>query len=77
MTATTTVLGLIPLATGRSTIGDAEMYPMARAIIGGLSSSTLLTLVMLPTYYQLAERLRLRARAARRWTARKLHLHPV
>jgi hypothetical protein len=29
---------------------------MARAIIGGLTSSTLLTLIVLPTYYLLAHR---------------------
>lgn len=59
MTATTTVLGLLPLAMGESHVGDAQNYPMARALIGGLLSSTVLTLVMLPTYYQLNERVRL------------------
>ena len=29
---------------------------MARAIIGGLASSTLLTLIVLPTYYLIANR---------------------
>jgi len=60
MTASTTVLGLIPLALGRNHVGDAEMYPMARALIGGLLSSTVLTLVMLPVYYHLSEKLRVR-----------------
>ncbi len=60
MTATTTVLGLIPLALGRSHVADAEMYPMARALIGGLTSSTLLTLIMIPVYYHLTERVRVR-----------------
>jgi HAE1 family hydrophobic/amphiphilic exporter-1 len=60
MTATTTILGLIPLAVGGGHVGDAEMYPMARALIGGLTSSTLLTLIMLPVYYQLTERMRVR-----------------
>jgi HAE1 family hydrophobic/amphiphilic exporter-1 len=58
MTAATTILGLIPLAVGRNHVGDAEMYPMARALIGGLLSSTLLTLIMLPVYYHLSEKLR-------------------
>lgn len=60
MTATTTVLGLIPLAVGRSHVGGLENYPMARALIGGLLSSTVLTLIMLPTYYVLSERIQAR-----------------
>ncbi len=57
MTAGTTILGLAPLAIFHGAhVGDAEYYPMARAIIGGLASSTLLTLVVLPTYYLIATR---------------------
>ncbi len=57
MTAGTTILGLSPLAIFHGAhVGDAEYYPMARAIIGGLTSSTLLTLVALPTYYRIANR---------------------
>lgn len=63
MTATTTVLGLIPLAISRSHVGGAENYPMARALIGGLLSGTFLTLIMLPTYYQLSHRVLARVRA--------------
>ena len=55
MTAGTTILGLLPLALLRGAhVGDAEYYPMARAISGGLASSTLLTLLVMPTYYRLA-----------------------
>ena len=55
MTAGTTILGLLPLALfGGAHVGDAEYYPMARAISGGLASSTLLTLLVMPTYYRLA-----------------------
>lgn len=55
MTAGTTILGLLPLAVFHGAhVGDAEYYPMAWAIIGGLASSTLLTLLVLPTYYLLA-----------------------
>ncbi len=61
MTATTTVLGLIPLALGKNHIGDAEMYPMARALMGGLLGSTILTLILIPVFYQIAERLRVRS----------------
>jgi HAE1 family hydrophobic/amphiphilic exporter-1 len=51
MTAGTTILGLLPLALSRAHMAEAEYYPMARAIIGGLLSGTLLTLLVLPTYY--------------------------
>jgi len=57
MTAATTILGLLPLAVMQGAhVGNAQYYPMARAIIGGLASSTLLTLIVLPTYYRLANR---------------------
>ncbi len=54
MTATTTVLGLTPLALG---FGDgAELRaPMAIAVIGGLISSTFLTLVVIPALYIIAD----------------------
>jgi len=55
MTAGTTILGLMPLAVFHGAhVGGAEYYPMARAISGGLASSTLLTLLVMPTYYRLA-----------------------
>ena len=49
MTALTTILGLLPLALGRSGVGGwAYYYPLARTVMGGLISSTVLTLVVLP-----------------------------
>ena len=64
MTAATTVLGLIPLCFGQTQIGgDGPPYfPMARAIVGGLSFSTVVTLIILPTIYLLLDDLRLWAR---------------
>jgi len=54
MTAGTTILGLLPLAVFQEAhMADAKYYPMARAIIGGLMSSTVLTLIVMPTYYRL------------------------
>ncbi|MFA4947104.1 MAG: efflux RND transporter permease subunit [Candidatus Krumholzibacteriia bacterium] len=55
MTTLTTVLGLIPLALG---IGEgAEIRsPMAITVIGGLSVSTLLTLVVIPVVYSVLDR---------------------
>jgi len=48
MTASTTIIGLLPLAVRGSTAGDLFYYPLARAVMGGLISSALLTLVALP-----------------------------
>ena len=55
ITTLTTVLGLVPLALG---IGDgAELQqPLAITVIAGLSSSTLLTLAVIPAAYLLATR---------------------
>jgi HAE1 family hydrophobic/amphiphilic exporter-1 len=56
MTTLTTVLGLLPLALG---LGDgAELRrPMALTVIVGLSTSTLLTLFIIPVLYEGVERL--------------------
>ncbi|HKY32446.1 MAG TPA: efflux RND transporter permease subunit [Candidatus Polarisedimenticolia bacterium] len=48
MTATTTVVGLIPLAIGGTKVGGIYYYPLARTVMGGLISSTVLTLLVLP-----------------------------
>jgi HAE1 family hydrophobic/amphiphilic exporter-1 len=55
MTASTTVIGLVPLAIGLGEGGEAQA-PMARVVIGGLLSSTLITLVFVPVIYSLFER---------------------
>jgi HAE1 family hydrophobic/amphiphilic exporter-1 len=57
MTAMTTVIGLTPLALGLGEGGEAQA-PMARAVIGGLLSSTLITLVFVPVVYSVFERLK-------------------
>ena len=54
MTATTTIIGLVPLALGFGEGGEAQA-PMARAVIGGLLSSTLITLVFVPVVYSIFE----------------------
>ena len=48
MTATTTVVGLLPLAIGGAKVGGIYYFPLARTVMGGLISSTLLTLLVLP-----------------------------
>ena len=60
MTAGTTVLSLVPLCVVRTQIGgDGPPYfPMARAIVGGLTFSTAITLLILPTIYVLLDDLR-------------------
>jgi len=55
MTTLTTLLGLVPLALGYGEGGEMQA-PMARAIIGGLLSSTLVTLFLVPAAYYLVER---------------------
>ena len=54
MTTLTTILGLVPMSLG---IGEgAELQaPLARVVIGGLTASTLVTLVLVPTVYTLFE----------------------
>ena len=54
MTTLTTILGLMPMALG---IGEgAELQaPLARVVIGGLTASTLVTLVLVPAVYTLFE----------------------
>ena len=55
MTTATTVLGLTPMAIGLGE-GSELRAPMALAVIGGLLSSTALTLVVIPVVYRLLDR---------------------
>jgi HAE1 family hydrophobic/amphiphilic exporter-1 len=55
MTTGTTVLGLLPMAFGLGEGAEMRM-PLAVTLIAGLSSSTLLTLLIIPTMYQLLVR---------------------
>jgi HAE1 family hydrophobic/amphiphilic exporter-1 len=54
MTSATIVLALSPAATGLGA-GSSTNGPLAVAVIGGLISSTLLTLVVVPSVYSLVE----------------------
>ncbi|MBN2060086.1 MAG: efflux RND transporter permease subunit [Deltaproteobacteria bacterium] len=54
MTALTTSLALIPLALGIGEGGEAQA-PMARAVIGGLLSSMIITLIFVPVVYSFIE----------------------
>jgi HAE1 family hydrophobic/amphiphilic exporter-1 len=61
MTAGTTILSLVPLCVVTTQIGGSggpPYFPMARAIVGGLGFSTVVTLLVLPTIYVLLDDLR-------------------
>jgi len=66
MTSVTTVLGLLPMALGLGRGADLRA-PLAIALIGGLTSATLLTLVVVPVAYDLLED---GAARLRRWRER-------
>jgi len=55
MTSIAMIFGMIPMAGGLG-IGGEIRAPMAYAIIGGLITSTLLTLVIVPVIYSLINR---------------------
>lgn len=54
MTSLSTILGLLPLTFGFGESAELRA-PMAIAVIGGLATSTLLTLVIIPCYYESIE----------------------
>ncbi len=58
MTTLTTMLGVIPMAIARGE--GAELYaPLGQAIAGGLLTSTLITLFLIPTLYYMSEKKRM------------------
>ncbi|PPF67490.1 hydrogenase expression protein [Rathayibacter tritici] len=65
MTALATIFALLPMALGITGHGGFISQPLAIVVIGGLVSSTVLTLVVLPVVYNLVEGYRERRRAAR------------
>jgi len=54
MTTLTAILGLIPMAMGFGEGGEVQS-PMARVVIGGLTTSTLITLIFIPVLYYIVE----------------------
>ena len=54
MTSLATVFGLLPMALGLGTGGETNA-PLARAVIGGLTVSTVLTLFLIPALYTILE----------------------
>ena len=55
MTALATIFALLPLGIGLTGHGGFISQPLAIVVIGGLVSSTLLTLIVLPVLYYLVE----------------------
>lgn len=55
MTALTTILGMLPLALGLGE-GSESLSPLARAVVGGLTVSTVTTLLVIPALYFLLTR---------------------
>jgi HAE1 family hydrophobic/amphiphilic exporter-1 len=56
MTTLTTLLAMLPLAIGDATVGGGgdggpAYYPMARAIMGGLAFSAVISLLIVPMFY--------------------------
>jgi HAE1 family hydrophobic/amphiphilic exporter-1 len=70
MTTLTTVLGLLPMALSSGT-GSEIRAPIGRAVVGGLSTSTLVTLILIPVIYWLIESSLLKRRAANGLTPRE------
>ena len=63
LTTTTTVLGLAPLALGIG-VGAEIQASLARVVIGGLTASTFITLLLIPVVYVSATLLAERVKAA-------------
>ncbi|MFC5926520.1 efflux RND transporter permease subunit [Micromonospora vulcania] len=68
MTAVATIFALLPMALGLTGEGGFISQPLAVVVIGGLLSSTLLTLILVPTLYTMVEHTKgsLRERRRRR-----------
>ncbi|MCX4739643.1 efflux RND transporter permease subunit [Streptomyces antibioticus] len=72
MTALATIFALLPMALGVTGEGGFIAQPLAVVVIGGLITSTLLTLLLVPTLYamlELRKERRADKRAAKRQTA--------
>ncbi|MEA5153843.1 MAG: efflux RND transporter permease subunit [Raineyella sp.] len=82
MTALATILALAPMALGLSGGGVFISKPLAVVVIGGLVSSTLLTLILVPVLYTMVEgvgerrAVRHESRLARRLQAEPPHREP-
>jgi HAE1 family hydrophobic/amphiphilic exporter-1 len=78
MTTFALIAGMVPVAIGAGEGADFRA-PLGRAVIGGTLTSTLLTLLVIPTVYEIMDQGRdwLGERARRLFGARKAHAEPV
>jgi HAE1 family hydrophobic/amphiphilic exporter-1 len=72
MTTAAMIFGMLPLAMGLGE-GSEQQAPMGRAIIGGVITSTLLTLVVVPVIYSYLDAFERRFKARRRGAAALTH----
>jgi HAE1 family hydrophobic/amphiphilic exporter-1 len=63
MTALTCILGMLPMGLGLGEGGEVQA-PLARAVIGGMTSATFITLFIIPAVYLLIEGWRERRKKA-------------
>jgi HAE1 family hydrophobic/amphiphilic exporter-1 len=70
MTATTTLLSLVPIVVQKPTLAGVYYYSMALVLMGGLAVSTVLTLVLLPTTVSIGEDLGPAVLRGVRWCVR-------
>ncbi|HEX2450239.1 MAG TPA: efflux RND transporter permease subunit, partial [Gemmatimonadales bacterium] len=78
MTTLALIAGMIPVAIGAGEGADFRA-PLGRAVIGGTITSTLLTLLVIPTFYEIMDQARewLLARVRRVFGPRKAHPAPL
>ncbi|MGW7530340.1 efflux RND transporter permease subunit [Streptomyces sp. NPDC054783] len=76
MTALATIFALLPMALGVTGEGGFIAQPLAVVVIGGLITSTLLTLLLVPTLYAMLE-LRKERRAKKRAAGREAKAEKV
>lgn len=77
MTALSAALGLIPLALARGKPGSELLAPLAIVVLGGLATSTLLNLFVVPAGYALAFKVRLLPRGLSGADAQNAPIDPV
>jgi len=71
MTAFTTIFGLVPMLIHHPTLAGVYYHSIAIIIAAGLATSTVMTLVFLPSAYVLVENFALTAGKAWRWVNRR------
>lgn len=71
MTAMTTIVGLFPMAAGSSEFVGIPYAPLGRTLMGGMITSTLLTLLFVPYVYVVLDDMRASVLEGVRWALRR------